>query len=75
MAMLKRSGMLGAALVACGLTMTAAEAAKCGNNSGGFGKWKTAFAKEAKANGIDGKALSALAGTSYSTATIRADRG
>jgi lytic murein transglycosylase len=67
--------MIAAALLACGLTMTAAEAAKCGNNSGGFGKWKTAFAKEAKAKGVGGKALSALAGTSYSTATIRADRG
>jgi lytic murein transglycosylase len=75
MAMLKRTGELVAALLACGLTMTVAEAAKCGNNSGGFGKWKTAFAKEAKANGIGGKALSALAGTNYSTATIRADRG
>ena len=72
---LKGTGILLAVLLACGLTMNGAEAARCGNNSGGFGKWKAEFAKEAKAKGIGGKALSALAGTSYSTATIRADRG
>ncbi len=75
MAVLNRIGVLVAALLACGLTMEAAEAAKCGNNAGGFGRWKTDFTKEAKANGISGKALSALAGTKYSTTTIRADRG
>ena len=75
MAVLNRIGVLVAVLLACGLTINGAEAARCGNNSGGFGKWKAEFAKEAKANGISGKALSALAGTSYSTATIRADRG
>ena len=75
MAVLNRIGVLVAALMACGLTMNGAEAARCGNNSGGFGKWKAEFAKEAKANGISGKALSALAGTKYSTTTIRADRG
>jgi lytic murein transglycosylase len=67
--------MLAAALMACGLAIDAAEAARCGKNAGGFGKWKAEFAKEAKAKGVGGKALSALAGTSYSTATIRADRG
>jgi lytic murein transglycosylase len=75
MAVLNSLRILAAGLLACVLTLDAAEAAKCGNNSGGFGKWKTAFAKEAKAKGVGGKALSALAGTNYSTATIRADRG
>lgn len=52
-----------------------AEAAKCGNTSAGFEKWKMAFAAEAKANGIKPKAISALMATSYSKGTIRADRG
>jgi lytic murein transglycosylase len=75
MAILKRTGVLAAAVLTCGMTMNAAEAAKCGNSGGGFGKWKSDFAKEAKAKGVGGKAISALSGTSYSTATIRADRG
>jgi lytic murein transglycosylase len=53
---------------------TAAEAAKCGNTGAGFGAWKTAFAAEAKANGVKAKGLAALKNTSYSAATIRADR-
>ncbi len=62
------------------LTMTAtigatpAFAAQCGNNSGGFNSWKSQFAAEAKANGINNKAISAFMGTSYATKTIHADR-
>jgi lytic murein transglycosylase len=52
-----------------------AEAAKCGNTSTGFEKWKMAFAAEARANGIKPKAIFALMATSYSKGTIRADRG
>jgi lytic murein transglycosylase len=52
-----------------------AQAAQCGNSSGGFEAWKQQFAGEAKANGIGRRGLSALAATSYSTATIKADRG
>ncbi len=52
-----------------------AMAASCGNNAGGFETWKRQFAAEAKRNGIGNRALSALAKTRYSTATIRADRG
>ncbi len=52
-----------------------AQAAQCGNNSGGFETWKQQFAGEAKAYGIGKRGLQALAATSYSTATIRADRG
>jgi len=49
-------------------------AARCGNTGAGFEAWKQSFAAEAKANGVNGKAIAALMGTSYATATIRADR-
>jgi membrane-bound lytic murein transglycosylase B len=48
-----------------------AQAAQCGNSAAGFEQWKTTFAKEAGANG---RALTALMGTTYSSATIAADR-
>lgn len=71
-----RIGRIGlGALLALGVTAGVAEAAKCGNTAAGFNAWKTAFAKEAKANGVGGKALSALASTTYSKKTISADRG
>lgn len=49
-------------------------AAKCSSTGGSFEGWKKSFAAEAKANGINDKALKALMGTKYATATIRADR-
>lgn len=49
-------------------------AAQCGSTGGGFSSWKSEFAGEAKAAGIKARGLSALAGTSYATGTIRADR-
>jgi membrane-bound lytic murein transglycosylase B len=49
-------------------------AASCGNTGAGFENWKSEFAAEAKASGINAKAISALMGTSYATATIKADR-
>ena len=52
-----------------------AKAATCGNTGAGFEAWKPVFAAEAKANGVKPKAISALMTTSYSTGTIRADRG
>lgn len=60
-----------AVIAMLGLATGAAEAAKCGNNSGGFEAWKAQFTQEA---GLKGKAASALAGTSYSSKTIAADR-
>jgi lytic murein transglycosylase len=51
-----------------------ARAAECSNTGGNFERWKAEFAAEAKAAGLGGKALAALAGTRYSTATIEADR-
>ena len=49
----------------------AASAAQCGNNAGGFEAWKADFAAE---NGLRGRAAQALAGTSYASKTISADR-
>ena len=64
------------AFVAFALSLCAetAQAAQCGSTGGGFESWKGEFAAEAKAAGIRGKGLAALAGTSYATATIYADR-
>jgi lytic murein transglycosylase len=66
-----------AALAAAALLLASspALAAPCGNTSAGFEAWKRAFAQEAKANGVSQRAIGALLSTSYSTGTIRADRG
>jgi membrane-bound lytic murein transglycosylase B len=56
------------------ISMCSVQAAQCGSSSAGFAKWKSAFAPEAKAAGIGPRGLSALAGTTYATATIYADR-
>jgi membrane-bound lytic murein transglycosylase B len=68
-----RAALFGLA-VSLSLLASPALAAKCGNTSAGFEAWKTSFAAEAKANGINAKAISALMNTTYATATIRADR-
>jgi lytic murein transglycosylase len=60
----------GAAMIASG----SAQAAQCGNNAKGFETWKKDLAAEAKASGIRTKGIAALMRTSYSAATIRADR-
>jgi membrane-bound lytic murein transglycosylase B len=67
------ASLLGLALVAP--LAAPVSAATCGNNSSGFGAWKSAFASEAAAQGIGSRALDALGGASYSRATISADRG
>jgi len=72
MAMRKLSLTVAAAAIILGAG--AAEAAKCGNSSAGFGSWKEAFALEAKASGIKAKGIAALMRTSYSVGTIKADR-
>ena len=69
-----KSKLFFAVLMSCTMGQTAAQAAQCGNSAGGFEAWKVAFAAEAKADGIGSRGLSALAATSYSTGTIRADR-
>ena len=68
-----RTALLGAALF-LSLATTPTLAAKCSTTGGNFSAWKVAFAKEAKANGVNDKAIRALMATSYATATIRADR-
>ena len=65
-----------ASLVAALMTMSgAALAAPCGNTGAGFEAWKPIFAREAQGRGVGPAAISALMNTTYSTGTIRADRG
>jgi lytic murein transglycosylase len=52
----------------------AAEAAKCGSTGANFDRWKASFSAEARQNGVTPKAIAALMDTTYSAATIRADR-
>lgn len=49
-------------------------AATCGNTGAGFNTWKASFAKEAAKAGVKSRGLAALAGASYATRTIKADR-
>src|SRR4051794_37170213 len=65
---------LGGLVLATGIA-SAAQAAQCGNTSAGFDAWKQSFAREAADSGIGKRGLDALNGTSYATATIKADRG
>ena len=70
-------GMLRVALVTLAgtiLVVGVAHAASCGNDAGGYERWKAEFSAEARARGISGSALTAFAHTQYSTRTIRADR-
>lgn len=66
--------LLAAGVAAATALPATAWAAKCGNNASGFNAWKAEFAKEARAAGIGNRGLAALAGTSYATKTISADR-
>jgi lytic murein transglycosylase len=52
-----------------------ASAATCGNSAAGYDAWKAAMVAEAKAAGVGAKGLAALAGTTYASKTIAADRG
>lgn len=49
-------------------------AAQCGNTSTGFDAWKRDFAPIAAAAGVKERGLAALAGTTYASRTIAADR-
>lgn len=49
-------------------------AAQCGDTAAGFEAWKRDFANLAAQAGIQQRGLDALAGTSYATRTIAADR-
>ena len=70
----KLLGFTGVAAMALGLA-SQAQAASCGNNASGFEAWKAEFSREASARGVGNRALTALAGTSYASKTIAADRG
>ena len=70
-AMVSRSVFLAGALA---LGTGAALAAPCGNTAGGFEAWKAGFVAEAQAAGVGQRGLQALAGTTYATKTIAADR-
>lgn len=61
-------------LALSGALAAPAFAAPCGNNAGGFGAWKAAFATEAQKAGVKQRGLEALASAQYATATIQADR-
>jgi len=52
-----------------------AGAAPCGSTAAGFEAWKKQFANEARASGVSASTIAALIATTYSTATIAADRG
>ena len=52
-----------------------ANAAQCGNTASGFEAWKRQFAEEARGRGVSASTVAALMATTYSTATIAADRG
>ncbi|MBP0437829.1 lytic murein transglycosylase [Tianweitania sediminis] len=74
MALLRKLlGFAGVAAVALGMGGQA-QAAQCGNNAGGFEAWKAQFSREAASQGIGNRALNALAGTTYASKTIAADR-
>lgn len=64
-----------AAALAALLWISQAKAAPCGTTAAGFETWKHQFAEEARAKGVGASAISALMNTTYSTATISADRG
>jgi lytic murein transglycosylase len=49
-------------------------AAQCGNTAAGYEAWKRDFAKIAARAGVGERGLAALAGTTYATRTIAADR-
>jgi lytic murein transglycosylase len=49
-------------------------AAPCGDTSAGYEEWKGIMAREARAEGVGKAGIAALKGTSYSRATIGADR-
>ena len=54
--------------------VTPALAAQCGNTAAGYEAWKRDFAKIAARAGVGERGLAALAGTTYATRTIAADR-
>ncbi|MDR7123529.1 lytic transglycosylase domain-containing protein [Pseudotabrizicola sp. 4114] len=56
------------------ITATASQAASCSDTGGRYEAWKPEMAAEARAEGVGERGIAALMGTSYSQATIGADR-
>ncbi|TIU57410.1 MAG: murein transglycosylase, partial [Mesorhizobium sp.] len=75
MAFLAKGKIFAAVVAAVVALATGAQAAgSCGKNSAGFEAWKQDFAAQAQAEGVGARGLSALAGATYATRTISADR-
>ncbi|MBZ9921211.1 MULTISPECIES: lytic transglycosylase domain-containing protein [unclassified Mesorhizobium] len=76
MAFLAKGKMFAAATVVAMLALAtgAQAAASCGKTGAGFDAWKQDFAAEARAEGVGSRGLAALAGATYATRTISADR-
>jgi membrane-bound lytic murein transglycosylase B len=64
----------GAALVALVWMASKAVAAQCGSTAAGFEAWKQQFVNEARGRGVSASTITALMATTYSAATIAADR-
>jgi membrane-bound lytic murein transglycosylase B len=64
-----------AGMMALVWTASDANAAQCGSTAAGFEAWKRQFADEARGKGVSASTVAALMATSYSSATIAADRG
>ena len=76
MGMTKSVAKVLAAMIATAALPAVAEAAKCGNDAGGFPAWVETFKDEAAGRGISRSTLDkAFSNVSYARATIRADRG
>ena len=65
---------LAAALLLLALHSPAAHAAPCSDTGGQYEAWKPVMAAEAEAQGVGRQGIAALMGSSYSKATIGADR-
>jgi lytic murein transglycosylase len=69
-----RSHLFGLAAMAFSLTAPFAQAAGCSDTGGKYEAWKPEMAAEAAAAGVGERGIAALMATSYSKATISADR-
>ncbi len=69
-----RSRLFSLALIALPFTATLASAADCSDTGGKYESWKPAMATEAASAGVGDRGIAALMATSYSKATISADR-
>ncbi|BCG92041.1 lytic murein transglycosylase [Mesorhizobium sp. 131-2-1] len=75
MAFLAKGKIFAAVVTAVLALATGAQAAaSCGKNGAGFEAWKQGFAAQAQAEGVGARGLAALAGATYATRTISADR-